>query len=500
MRKKLIFIFLVLLFVALKTVHASERFVEAEYVSGEYINAVRGNLTRYQTVRVLRDLMGNHVYCIQPFVDFNGSDNFIMYPDQYSDYNDLTLEQKRRVLLIAYFGYGYKERIEQKWYAITQYLIWTTIESTDNIYFTDTLNGRRITKYESEMNEILNDVIEYDATPSFARTYQVEYGSNLTIENIDSSYYIQPSQYEYVTGNNNITISNITSSGSISFSKKSEYKSQSAFYDSTSSQDLIKPGSVYTYNKKANIEVINGRIKLNLIPENSVYTVESSIENTCFNVINSSGNVVDTGCFTDDNLTYETKNLPFGKYKIQEKSMGKGYEDIEGYYEVELTSSRNYIEKDINIKQIKNKIEINKYACKDNQCTYESNAEFIIKDKYDNIVDRIITNELGQAISIAIGYGTYKVEQVKGIEDYTLIESYNEEIIDSKTPHKKNLFNYYKTPETEIVEDEPVIPIPEPEEDILPPDTGLQASYGIVGIISLLTTIITISFIIRKRT
>ena len=42
----------------------------------------------------------------------------------------------------------------KKWYAITQVMIWRTTNPESDIYFTDTLNGNRISSYNDEMAEM----------------------------------------------------------------------------------------------------------------------------------------------------------------------------------------------------------------------------------------------------------------------------------------------------------------------------------------------------------
>ena len=44
-----------------------------------------------------------------------------------------------RISLLAYYGYGYEGHSDQKWYAITQVMIWRTTNPESDIYFTDTL-------------------------------------------------------------------------------------------------------------------------------------------------------------------------------------------------------------------------------------------------------------------------------------------------------------------------------------------------------------------------
>ena len=153
--KKILFI--IFLFISIGRVDALN-FYEGDFITGEYINKVDGNKTYYMTMQYIHDGNGNIVYCIEPFTKFYENYNYQL-TDPYLNYDSNTL---RRVELLSYYGYGYKNRTDIKWYVITQYLIWKSVSNND-IYFTDKLNGRRIDKYQVEINELNNDVNGHDS-------------------------------------------------------------------------------------------------------------------------------------------------------------------------------------------------------------------------------------------------------------------------------------------------------------------------------------------------
>ena len=55
--------------------------------------------------------------------------------------------------LIAHYGYGYPNHTDLKWYGVTQYLIWNEL-GLDDLYFTDSYYGNRITAYTNEIDEM----------------------------------------------------------------------------------------------------------------------------------------------------------------------------------------------------------------------------------------------------------------------------------------------------------------------------------------------------------
>ena len=60
----------------------------------------------------------------------------------------------QRVTDLVAFGYLYKDHIDDKWYAITQMMIWETVDKNNSFYFTDTLNGNKVDIYNEEKAEI----------------------------------------------------------------------------------------------------------------------------------------------------------------------------------------------------------------------------------------------------------------------------------------------------------------------------------------------------------
>ena len=194
MIKKLLFMYSLLLF---GNVVYAEKFTIGDYISGEYVKMVSDDTSKYLTIQRINDSNGNFVYCIEPFilVDEN-TEEYTTYVKDLTGYKDLTEEQKRKVALIAYYGYGYGRRMTENWYAVTQMLIWKTVNPESDFYFTDKPNGNKIDKYTGYMNEILSDVNEHDIGPTFIKDYSVNYKDDLIITNYDSSFYVD-STYDY---------------------------------------------------------------------------------------------------------------------------------------------------------------------------------------------------------------------------------------------------------------------------------------------------------------
>ena len=105
--------------------------------------------------------------------------------------------QWERISLLAYYGYQYNDNgydhSNNKWYAITQVMIWRTTNPESDIYFTNTLNGNRISQFDSEIAEMERLVANHYKTPQFESGKTVPIGSTINLNdsnNVLSNYKI----------------------------------------------------------------------------------------------------------------------------------------------------------------------------------------------------------------------------------------------------------------------------------------------------------------------
>ncbi len=504
MKKVFKVILLLVGFFVFGNVTYAETFLEGEYLKGEYINKRNDDKTYYMTMQFIKDSEGNIVYCLEPFVSFSEGKSYAKYESDLTSYKELDKVQKRKIELIIYYGYGYGNRNTDKWYAITQYLVWNIVDNNSDIYFTDKLNGKRVDKYKDEMDVILSDVNNHDTIPSFIKDYVVNLNDELVIKGLDTKYEIIDSDYKYVRDSYDFLISKVDKGGSISVRKISNrFKNNVAIFDSTNSQDLIKPGNVLNDTLIINVEVTSGVIELDIKGDNSIYTIESSLENTCYEIVDVNKLVIDKVCTSNDNLIYQTEELPLGEYVIKQVSSGVGYRNDNNLYKVILDEKIKKVNLDNFL--LRNKIEIIKKMCHYDECSLESRAIFNIYNKNNELVNNIVTDENGYTF-LELGYGSYTIKQIEGPSFYTLADPYSVKIVDEVTGLKKELFNYYIKPpvvydvpdlpdkdeyvpvppimvdeEKEVIEDilpSEVVPdiedVPENEE-ISPPKTGIDS-------------------------
>ena len=442
MKKLWMFIFLFMLFSKVSALN----FYEGNFIAGEYINKVEGNKTYYMTMQYIHDGNGNVVYCIEPFTKFYESYNYQL-TDPYLNYDSDIL---RRVELLSYYGYGYKNRTDSKWYVITQYLIWKSVSNND-IYFTDKLNGRRIDKYQVEINELNNDVNNHDSN-SLVKEYEVEYKDSINL-NIDG-YKVLSSDYEIV----NNMISNVDKDGVIKVTKDSNYYGfYRSYYDSYGSQDLLLRGNVSNQVYDIKVNVRKGNIILDINVDNK------DNFNVCYTIYKDNVSV-DYVC-TGSNLEYKSIDLKYGEYVVKQSSINEGYVIDDKEYVVNVGNGDNKLI--LNNYVISNVLEINKYYCYLDKCNEENNAQFEVYDLDNNKIGDIVTNEDGYG-SINLVYGEYIVKQVKGIDGYGYIRDFNVTIDSINEEYK------YSLSSNKIVQNEV----------LLPPKTGIKSNgYSVILII-----------------
>ncbi len=453
----------------------AETFTEGAWINGEYINKVKDGRINYLTAQFINDSSGDTVYCLEPFVEFQNGSDYVKYEDGFENHLSLTSEQVRRVKLLGYYGYGYSNRTESKWYVITQYLIWKVIDPSANIYFTDKLNGKKIDKYTGEIAELQNDVERAMAVPAFNNYYEVPYGEMLTISdgnNVLNDYSVKSSDYDYAINGNNLEIKNVLINGKMIFKQNFNARYNTpAIYLHSSSQKLFKVGKPDELEKEINIKALSGSILLDIKDDDSVYTVESEFSNVCYTIYDKDGKEVDNVC-TNQEIKYKTGSLVLGEYYIKQISTGIGYRKDEKVYEVILT--RENLEQTVELKNIliRNDIVINKNYCKNDVCLVEPDAFFDVYDKNNTKVKELVTDSKGEA-SIQLGYGSYMIRQTKGMEGYSFADDINSRIVNETDKLLYSIRNNYI--ETKVESVKMVV------EEELPPDTRADSYFVKIG-------------------
>lgn len=492
MKKILFVIFAIGTFLLFRGAANAESFIEGEFINGEYITKDKGNTHLYVTMQYITTKDGDIVYCLEPFVTFKPGSNYNETVWDLSSYSKLSEEQIKRIELLSFYGYGYKNRRDSKWYVITQYLIWKAVDKDATFSFTSTLNGTKINKYESEIAEMEKDIKNRDKL-AYKSEFIVDYNDNLNISYLLKSVYdIVDSDYDYVQNNSGYSATAIKESGSIYFSRvPNYYRDKIKLYDSSNNQDLLKPGNIPETVYKIDVVVQKGNFTLNILKTEDVYTIESDFSDTCYEIKGDKITPI-VVCTGKDEMTYTSDVLPYGDYEITQISNGVGFVKDTNTYKFTINKENSHPVITVNNFLIKNTIDILKFACRNNICDYEKDAVFSVRDKNGDLVDHITTSLNGSG-SLVVGYGLYNIVQEKGLEGYTIASQYTEKIVDASSPHNKVLYNNFieqievpkepeKVEENEIPEEPTIIDTSNEEsktEEILePPKTSVDINFG----------------------
>lgn len=410
---------------------------KSQWINGDYILKVKGSTRKYQQMTVItRNSDGSFVYCIEPGTPVSDG---AVYPGQDFDQSyvgQMTQEQWRRITLLAYYGYGYGNHTDIHWYTVTQYLIWQTVPHGYDIYFTDSLNGNRITKYTNEINELNRLVEEHNISPNITNdTIDMVIGD--TVELTDSNNVLN--KFEVVdTDNVNASISGNTLSitandvgdGSVTISKRDKnYSHPAIIYYHPTSQDLMMRGAYDPIDVNLKIEIVGGKVSVKKVDMDTGLGIaqgDATLDGAVYGIYDLEGNRV--GEVISKGGEYVTSDyLPsLGTFFLKEEKSSTGYELNETKYFFNITKDDLYPEVDVTEKVIERDLKIFKVYASDETgfLTGEPNVTFDIYLKSTGEkVTSITTDENGYATA-TLPYGTYTVRQVSSTEDHEMVEDF----------------------------------------------------------------------------
>lgn len=428
---KKIFIFLILLLIALTSCYS--RIAKAQgigFYEGDYLKNIwmsrkpaNSNTIYYQRARFFnRDGDMAFAYCVQPLATFNRS---IYYDDQ--PITNLSATQKERISLLVHFGYMYQNHTAEKWYAITQFLIWQVAEPTGDYWFTDSLNGNRINIFTTEMAELNNLVDNYLKKPNITTEYYLVVGESLTITDSNNSLANYTSDNSNLKIENNTITANNLAVGDYTFTltKSSTYFNKPIiFYHSATSQNLVIYGDTEPEKITLNIHVQNPKLTINKIDADTKSTTPSGegvLYGATYELYNDTTKVATITIPETNSAAID--HLAYGTYHLKEIKAGTGYLIDPNTYDFTISKDNTFINLTLSNQIIKKDITINKVYGEDTNLQSEPNIAFNIYDKNNN-EKTIITDDHGTA-QISLVYGHYTIKQSTTTPGYKLAADFN---------------------------------------------------------------------------
>ena len=451
-------LFLLSIFGALQKVHAEKYTGQAIWLSEKindiYIKKVSPTRSKYQQARFLRRSEDNQfVYCLQPYTEI---DNNLPYYDvireDYANVLGFTEEQWERISLLAYYGYQYNENgynhNAQKWYPITQVMIWRTTNPESDIYFTDTLDGNKISAFEAEMQEIETLIANHYVIPKFENNLKVSLGNTITINdnnNVLNNYSITSTDKisASINGNTLSLTGNSIGDGTVTFEKKAtKYEIPPIVYFSDHSQNVFRVGNYDPVKTKLNIKIIGGKVSTYKVDietrtnnpqgeaklSGAVYVIYK-IPDVMLSGLSDEGVKVGT-VTTNENGYAQSDYLPsLGRFYLLEEQPSEGYLLDSNKYYFDVTEDNLYPEVQVFEQVIKLDYEFTKvYASSETQIMEpEKDIKFGVYNNKNELVQEVITDSQG-IIRFTLPYGKYTIKQHTTTPGHEKINDFNVEV------------------------------------------------------------------------
>lgn len=433
-RITLIIVFLISFFLSEKVLAR-----EAMFSSSESLNSISyvkhdGHYYYFRNAKAIRNVLNSNIaYCIEPFATLIDGTNYTGFIEYDSIFN-LSKEQWERLKLLAYYGYGYKNHLEEKWISITQMLIWRTVDPSHSFNWIDNVNDKNIIyPYNSEIEEIENLVSSHNLIPSIPK--EVRMSINDSVELFDNS--LQLNKFKIIESDidarivDNKLVINSSEEGhkKIILSNRDDNLSYSTeFFYSFGTQSVIERGSVDFLELEIDIYVESGSIKIVKLDSDSnsiIPSGDASLVGAKYSVFDIDDNLIGSIVIGDNN-TGVLENISYGKYRIKEVEAGKGYYIDKNEYFIDIDRDNLNVELNLKNDVIKSKIKIIKYyGSNEDYANFsmkvESGITFEFYDSNNDLVYTGITDEFG-ILEVILPYGKYTIKQINTTDNYDKVD------------------------------------------------------------------------------
>ena len=403
---------------------SDDSYLETNYTGVWAYHYKNGNLVTYGGLP-FRYLNGKMGYCIEPSKPIT-----VHTYSSYSDWSKSGFSEdvKRKMELIAYYGYEYPGHNNLKYYMATQELIWLFSEDTvvwkqNRDFSSETLN------VEGEKNEIMTLVNNHNKLPSFINSsYTSEFGKELTLvdyNNVLSNYDIN-GDIAYTVNGNTININtNKFGKGTIYFNQKNFNDKETTVYvaDRYNSQKIVVFGHPSLNSGNINISVDNAKIEFS---KKDIETKELiKDKNAKYKLINNETKEVKE--IVIDKTGISNITIPKGVYTLEEIKAPFGYSLNKEKTTITLNDdiklSDGVFKVDLYDKKTKGKIKIKKVSEDGNDLV---GVVIGIYDSNKNLIEKIKTDEKNNNESKILPLGKYYVKEISTLTGYKLDSNFYE--------------------------------------------------------------------------
>lgn len=432
----------------------------SEYISNIYIKKARPDgYTKYQQARFIRRSEDNaFVYCVQPYTDIDN--NLPYYNVERSDYARVlgfSDAQWERISLLAYYGYGYEGHSDQKWYAITQVMIWRTTNPESDIYFTDTLNGNRVSRFDGEMAELESLVANHYKAPRFQDNIVMPIGSTITLNdsnNVLSNFRVASATNVNASVNGNTLTVTATKVGdaTINLQKSAtKYELPPIVYFKDGSQNVFRVGNYDPVRTNLKIKVVGGKVtpeKYDVETKTKQAQGEATLDGAIYGIYKIDGTKIGT---VSSNTT--SNYLPeLGRFYLLEEKASTGYTLDSNKYYFEITEDNLTPTVKVYEQVIRRDFEITKVYATDETTimTPEVGVKFGVYNRNGILVGEYTTNNQGN-FEFNLPYGSYTVKQLTSTSGHEKMKDFNIEVKEVGGVIKKVISNAEITAKLRVV-------------------------------------------------
>lgn len=435
----------------------------SEKIANIFIRKYRADgYIKYQQASFIRRSEDNKfVYCLQPYVNIdNNLPYYQIARSDYATYLNMTQEQWDRISLLAYYGYQYNENgydhSKNKWYAITQVLIWRTAEPTSRIVFTDTLNGNDLSdKFASEIAEMESLVANHYKRPSFNTDIKVPIGKSQDLvdqNGVLSNFKVVSVENGTATINGNTLTITPTSVGQVKVKlakNATKYSTNPIVYFSNHSQNVMRVGNYDPVPANVEITSVGGRLKIYKVDSDTKESNaqgNASLKGAVYGIYNLNNEKV--GEIITDEYGYGISDyLPdLGDFTVKEIIPSKGYTLDKNKYTFTVDKDNLLAELEVYEKVIEADVKLFKTFANGStgilkgepNITFEiylnnCKPRLLLRSSNNNVckVGKITTDKKGFA-EIKLPYGNYTFKQITSTPNYEKVKDF-EVIIDENS-------------------------------------------------------------------
>lgn len=405
---------------------SNDSVIEKNRMDGIYaIAEVRGEEHLYYLN--MYTLNGRPSYCIELGVDISTD----IYNSTY-DFSISNLSEGKIKFIkdVSYFGYGYNNQNDYRYYMASQEIIWEYLNGVD-VEWTDVLdiNGNRINidSYKKTILDLVNDYNRGNSFSGYSKGMDVKIGDEVVIsDNNDNLKYYEVVSCNHCMGEivgNNIYIdidTNYVGSGSVTLGRKKIYEYDSMLYYKDNSQKLISNGNVdsnivLSFNIKGDYMVLQLKDTIE-IKKNNQFDY-SGIEFMLYDL--NKKKIKDT-ILCDKNGRIIVENMPYGKYYVKQTRYNYAYKFNNVFQVVNFDDDEvNYVD----IIPVVNEIKIIKYFGEEDNIKEEEGIIFEVYNMDGTLYDSLITDKYGIG-SLKVPYGEYMIKQKNTSYGYKKVEDF----------------------------------------------------------------------------